>query len=93
MRARRQIAKAKVLIAVLVVMLSGFSGSALAAADHLEYFDGAFNSGPEVTKACLECHEDAAKQMMTTSHWTWSNKQTIGGEQVERGKVNALNNF
>lgn len=93
MKARRHIAKAKFLIAVLVVMLAGFSSPALAAEDHSGYFDGTLNSGPEVTKACLECHEDAATQVMATSHWTWSTEQTIAGKQTNRGKVNALNNF
>lgn len=93
MKARRQIAQAKILIAVLVVMLIGLTGSALAAEDHSGYFEGTLDSGPEVTKACLGCHEDAAKQVMATSHWTWSTEQTIGGKKVQRGKINALNNF
>lgn len=93
MKARRQIAKAKFLIAVLVVMLAGLSGSAFAATDHSGFFEGTLDSGPEVTKACLECHEDAAKQVMGTSHWTWSIEQKIDGKTVQRGKVNALNNF
>jgi hypothetical protein len=28
-------------------------------------------SGPEVTKACLACHTEAAKQVHKTKHWTW----------------------
>ncbi|SHJ42369.1 hypothetical protein SAMN02745165_02321 [Malonomonas rubra DSM 5091] len=93
MKARRQIAKAKFLIAVLVVMLAGFTGSALAATDHSGFFEGTLDTGPDVTKACLECHEDAAEQVMGTTHWTWSSKQKIDGKTVHRGKVNALNNF
>ena len=30
-----------------------------------------FNSGPEVTEACLSCHNQAAKQVQETIHWTW----------------------
>ena len=30
-----------------------------------------FNSGPEVTRACLSCHNRASKQMHETIHWTW----------------------
>ena len=30
-----------------------------------------FSSGPEVTKACLSCHNRASKQMHETIHWTW----------------------
>jgi octaheme c-type cytochrome (tetrathionate reductase family) len=31
----------------------------------------AFTSGPEVTEACLSCHELAAGQFQKTIHWTW----------------------
>jgi hypothetical protein len=89
---RRQIAKAKFLAVVLALLLIGFSGSALAA-DHSGFFEGPLNSGPDVTKACLDCHEDAATEVMATSHWTWSVEQSIDGKKVNRGKVNALNNF
>jgi octaheme c-type cytochrome (tetrathionate reductase family) len=30
-----------------------------------------FQSGPEVTAACLTCHSKASQQIMQTSHWTW----------------------
>ncbi len=30
-----------------------------------------FTSGPEVTKACLSCHTEAAKQVQKTIHWRW----------------------
>src|SRR3546814_5072698 len=29
------------------------------------------SSGPEVTKACLVCHTEAAKQIHQTEHWNW----------------------
>ena len=32
--------------------------------DHTNLFDGPFETGYEVTLACLECHEDAATQVM-----------------------------
>ena len=30
-----------------------------------------FESGPEVTEACLSCHNEAAEQVHQTIHWTW----------------------
>ena len=90
---RRRIEKSKFLTAILVVMLGAIGSPALATTDHSGYFEGTLDNGPDVTKACLECHEDAAKEIMATSHWTWSTEQNIGGKQVKRGKVNALNNF
>ena len=54
-------------------------------ADHSKYkeLDRAFATAPEVTKACLECHTEAAKQIHKTKHWTWEflnpeNKQRLG---------------
>ena len=62
-------------------------------ADHskFEELDKEFETGPEVTKACLHCHTEAAKQLHKTKHWTWEflnpdNKQRLG-------KRNVLNNF
>jgi len=62
-------------------------------ADHTKFkqLQQSFGSGPEVTKACLECHTEAAKQIHRTSHWTWEflnpdNKQRLG-------KRNIVNNF
>jgi len=42
-------------------------------ADHtkFEILKQDFPDGPSVTKACLSCHTEAAKQIMKTSHWTW----------------------
>ncbi|MCF8119032.1 MAG: tetrathionate reductase family octaheme c-type cytochrome [Deltaproteobacteria bacterium] len=42
-------------------------------ADHSKFpeLQGEFTSGPEVTRACLQCHTEAAKQLQETIHWTW----------------------
>ncbi len=61
--------------------------------DHKQ-ITGPFNSPMEVTQKCLECHEEAAHDVMQTSHWTWELEQEITGKgKVMRGKKNAINNF
>ncbi len=61
--------------------------------DHAE-MTGPFATPMDVTKACLECHEEAATQVMATSHWQWEREQDIKGKGVvKRGKRNAVNNF
>lgn len=64
--------------------------------DHSAFFKGPFKSGEEVTQACLKCHQDAANDVMHTSHWTWL------GDTIQRkgmakpqaiGKANLINNF
>ena len=42
--------------------------------DHKDIVKGEFKTGQDVTRACLECHEDAATQLMKTTHWTWESK-------------------
>ncbi len=78
------------LFCVLALSLIGLGG--VGAADH-SFIEGPLNSGPEVTRTCLECHEDAATDIMKTSHWTWNMEQVIDGKTVKRGKINAMNNF
>ena len=61
--------------------------------DHskLEALNKAFKSGPEVTKACLSCHTEAAKQVHATKHWTW--EFVNPSNQQKLGKKHVVNNF
>jgi octaheme c-type cytochrome (tetrathionate reductase family) len=64
--------------------------------DHAPFFQAAFEDGPAVTRACLTCHEQAARDFMRTSHWTWHGDavEVPGHAGVhEIGKKNLLNNF
>ncbi len=64
--------------------------------DHSDILQGPFETGSDVTKACLECHEEAATDVMTTAHWTWeSQPYDLPGRDgpVTVGKKNAINNF
>jgi len=62
-------------------------------ADHSKFkeLQKDFASGPEVTRACLQCHTEAAKQVHKSKHWTWEflNPQT----NQRLGKKNVINNF
>jgi octaheme c-type cytochrome (tetrathionate reductase family) len=63
---------------------------------HKDLFEGPFAKGPEVTAACLECHEDSANQVIHTAHWRWqSDPVRVDGrdEPVATGKKNIINNF
>ncbi|PKO30374.1 MAG: cytochrome C [Betaproteobacteria bacterium HGW-Betaproteobacteria-7] len=73
------------------------SGSAIplgeSTVDHskLKELQKNFASGPEVTKACLSCHTEAAKQVQHTKHWTWEYTDPKSGQKL--GKKNIINNF
>lgn len=80
----------KTLLLVTIFLAASITAYAV---DHSKFITGSFEDGSEVTKACLECHEEQADAFMTTPHWTWSRKQVVNGKEVELGKVNAFNNF
>lgn len=64
--------------------------------DHSALMQGPYASGEEVTQACLECHDDAAHEVMQTTHWTWQAppvEVAWSDEPVSVGKANLLNNF
>ncbi len=64
--------------------------------DHSDLLQGPFETGPEVTAACLECHPDAAHEVAQTVHWTWESEPVMlpgRDEPVTIGKANQINNF
>jgi len=64
--------------------------------DHSTFYKGPFKDGPAVTRACLECHPKAAKDIMRTAHWNLAGErvEVPGHEQPMRiGKRNLINNF
>ncbi|MBK7422794.1 MAG: tetrathionate reductase family octaheme c-type cytochrome [Propionivibrio sp.] len=88
----------------LAVLLYLFSVTTLAAdepkplkltttADHSKFkeLQREFQSGPEVTKACLTCHTEAAGQIHRTKHWKWEHLNPDSGQTL--GKKHILNNF
>jgi len=62
-------------------------------ADHAQFdsLKKEFETAPEVTKACLECHNQAPDQVMANIHWTWEYKDPASGEVW--GKKGVINNF
>ncbi len=64
--------------------------------DHSELMEGPFSSGQDVTRACLECHEEAGEQVIHTAHFKWQSDSVMipGRDQpVATGKKNTINNF
>ncbi len=62
-------------------------------ADHTKFeeLQVAFATGPDVTKACLGCHTEAAAQIHDSIHWTWEYDHPETGQKL--GKKYVLNNF
>ena len=57
-----------------------------------EILQQAFSSGPEVTQACLSCHNQAALQFHQTIHWTWMDPGTEKSAKLGKGGL-SVNNF
>ncbi len=82
----------RVAFVLLVLPVLAFAAGP-STADHgrFEALKGPFTRGEEVTKACLRCHTEAAKQVMATSHWTWAYTHPTTGQKL--GKRTMLNSF
>jgi len=65
------------------------------AQSHKDFINDNFATPQDVTRACLTCHESAAKELMKTNHWTWLNEKFVVSHNniVQRGKKNFINNF
>ncbi|MGB0747318.1 MAG: tetrathionate reductase family octaheme c-type cytochrome [Magnetospiraceae bacterium] len=88
-----QIAVFAVCTLIMGVSLSHAVEPVASTADHSKFdaLKGPFETGPSVTKACLSCHTEAAKQIHTTKHWTWQFRNEETGQLL--GKRNVVNNF
>jgi octaheme c-type cytochrome (tetrathionate reductase family) len=81
-----------IVVALAVGLMSVGVQPAWAAMDH-SFFPSLkkeFSTASEVTKACLQCHRDAARQVMGTTHWTWE-YTTRDGQELGKSKV--INNY
>lgn len=83
------------LLPLLFILLCWTAAPVLAAtgtADHgkFEELQAEFDRGEDVTRACLGCHTEAAKQVMATRHWTWEyinpdTRQLLGKKSMLNG--------
>ncbi len=79
-------------LGVCAVLFSCFVHAA-STADHRKFaqLQQPFRTGEEVTEACLDCHTEAAEQVMATRHWTWDYSNPATGQRL--GKMTMLNSF
>jgi octaheme c-type cytochrome (tetrathionate reductase family) len=73
-----------------------FSKKHVASVDHtkLPALQKNFRSGPEVTEACVSCHNRRHTEALQSSHWNWSRQEYLPGRGVRSvGKRNIVNNF
>ncbi len=64
--------------------------------DHTPLMPGPYDTPQAVTARCLECHPNAAQEVMQTTHWTWESPPVEvpwHDGPVTVGKKNQGNNF
>lgn len=64
--------------------------------DHAAFFKEPLQQGKDVTKRCLSCHKDSAKEVMQTAHFLWvgdSATSSSTGQTMRIGKKNLINNY
>ena len=78
---------------VVPIVETTMEAASTSTADHSKFDElkKDFKSGQEVTKACLSCHTEAAKQVHNTKHWTWEFLNPATKQKL--GKKNVINNF
>jgi hypothetical protein len=81
-----------ILMTIFVFAVPASGAMASSTADHgkFEQLKGSFETGPEVTRACLTCHTEAARQIQQTMHWTW---EPSGAAEPGTGKRRMINNY
>ena len=92
----RVLAAAALAMALLAPSLGAAAGKPAdgpAPPDHSKFaaLQENFATGPEVTRACLTCHTNAAKEIHKTEHWKWEYKNPTTGQML--GKRHVVNNF
>lgn len=68
----------------------------IASVDHsqFEVLQHEFKTPQEVTEACISCHTERHKEVMSSSHWNWERVAYVEGEGVTAtGKKSVINNF
>lgn len=80
-------------VACLLGVVYPAAASTNSTADHAKFkeLQQTFKSGQEVTRACLACHTEAARQVMKTKHWTWEALNPNTKQKL--GKKTLVNNF
>ena len=83
----------RLLTVALLLIVAGMFASPALAGSHKNRIKDTIKEPQDVTRQCLKCHMDEAKDFMKTSHWRWALEQEVNGNEVDRGKGNALNNY
>ena len=78
---------------MLLTLAATLLATVAVAGTHKDRIKEPINEPQDVTRQCLKCHMDEAKDFMKTSHWRWALEQEVNGKDVDRGKGNALNNY
>ena len=86
----------KILTLVLTVLIISTCTTSHAGVDHSEFIETQCITGKDVTRTCLECHEETATEFMNTAHWMWKGETPFlknHESDSHLGKINLMNNY
>jgi octaheme c-type cytochrome (tetrathionate reductase family) len=88
------IKRMKSIILFIILTILGFQITGQDQNSHSE-MKGPFHTPQEVTKKCLECHNEVGDEILKTQHWTWLGEEKIkrGNKEYRIGKRNLINSF
>ena len=84
-----------IVLSVISIIIS-FNTKSHADVDHSDFIENQCATGEDVTRSCLECHEETADEFMNTAHWMWKGETPflIGHESDSSlGKINLMNDY
>ena len=86
----------KTITYVATVIILSFYATCHAGVDHSEFIETQYLTGEDVTRSCLECHEETAMEFMDTAHWMWSGQTPyLKRHEADNhlGKINLINDY
>ncbi|SMC36877.1 hypothetical protein SAMN02746065_101171 [Desulfocicer vacuolatum DSM 3385] len=86
----------KIIPIIATAFIISVYGTSYADVDHSEFIETQCLTGEDVTRTCLECHEETAMEFMDTAHWMWKGKTPyLKGHETDGrfGKINLMNDY
>ncbi len=86
----------KTITVIATAIIISICATSHAGEDHSQFIESQCTTGEDVTKACLECHEETAEEFMHTAHWMWKGKTPFLKNHefdTHLGKINLMNDY
>ena len=86
----------KIIMLVTATFILSSCTTSHAGVNHSEFIETQCITGEDVTRTCLECHEETALEFMDTAHWMWKGETPFlknHESDSHLGKINLMNDY